>query len=87
MYCKVSGIITEADWTNWSAVDIYPYLDVVVSTFGTNRLVFGSDWPVCLVAGEYSRMLQLVVKYFDAFSTTEKAAIFGGNAQRFYNLQ
>lgn len=87
VYCKVSGIITEADWANWSAVDIYPYLDVIVSTFGTNRLVFGSDWPVCLVAGEYSRMLQLIVQYFDAYSSTEKEAIFGGNAQRFYNLQ
>lgn len=85
--CKVSGIITEADWQNWSAVDIYPYLDVVVNTFGTGRLVYGSDWPVCLVAGEYTRMKQLIVQYFDGFSTAEKEAIFGGNAERFYNLQ
>ena len=86
VYCKVSGIITEADWVNWSAVDIYPYLDVIVDTFGTDRLVFGSDWPVCLVAGEYSRMKQLADQYFASYSSQEKEAIFGGNAERFYKL-
>lgn len=84
--CKVSGIITEADWQSWTAEEIRPYLDVVVETFGMNRLVFGSDWPVCLVAGDYARMKELIDQYFDAFTPSEKEALFGGNATQFYQL-
>lgn len=87
VYCKVSGIITEADWKNWTATEIKPYLDVVVETFGMKRLLFGSDWPVCLVAGEYTTMKQLIDEYFEEFSYTEKELLFGGNATEFYQLQ
>jgi L-fuconolactonase len=87
VYCKVSGIITEADWANWTINDINPYLDVVVASFGVQKLLFGSDWPVCLVAGNYARMKNLVEQYFVSFSADEKRLIFGANAEQFYQLQ
>jgi L-fuconolactonase len=86
VFCKVSGMVTEADWKKWKKQDFTPYLDVVVSAFGTDRLVYGSDWPVCLVAASYAEMLQIVETYFSSFTESEKAAIFGGNAVRFYQL-
>ena len=63
VYCKLSGIITEANHQNWKADDIYPYLDVVFEAFGSNRLTFGSDWPVCLLAGSYKQVLNLIEGY------------------------
>ncbi|WP_266202390.1 amidohydrolase family protein [Pontibacter kalidii] len=84
--CKVSGMVTEADWQHWKKEDFRPYLDTIVETFGTSRLLFGSDWPVCLVAASYAEMLGIVEDYFSAFSEEEQAAIFGGNAATFYNL-
>jgi L-fuconolactonase len=86
VYCKVSGIITEADWQHWTPEQIFPYLDVVVETFGMKRLVYGSDWPVCLVAGNYQRVKGLMDQYFSRFSAAEQAAFFGGNATHFYKL-
>lgn len=86
VFCKVSGMVTEADWKNWKKEDFTPYLDAVVSAFGTDRLVYGSDWPVCLVAASYTEMLQIVEDYFSSFTETEKAAIFGRNAVQFYQL-
>lgn len=85
--CKVSGMVTEADWRGWQPEDFAPYLDVVVDAFGTERLLFGSDWPVCLVAASYSSALQIVQDYFSPFSAAEQAQIFGENAVRFYNLR
>ena len=84
--CKVSGLVTEADWKQWKAADFRPYLDAVVEAFGTERLLFGSDWPVCLLAASYTEVVQLVEDYFSAFTPHEKQNIFGGNAARFYNL-
>ncbi|SFG38243.1 amidohydrolase family protein [Pontibacter chinhatensis] len=84
--CKVSGMVTEADWQHWEKEDFRPYLDTIVETFGTSRLMFGSDWPVCLVAARYGEMLGIVEDYFSEFSKEEQAAIFGGNATKFYNL-
>lgn len=84
--CKVSGMITEADWKMWKREDLYPYLDAVVESFGTERLMFGSDWPVCLVAGSYEDVLDVVEHYFAGFSNEEREGVFGGNAVRFYNL-
>jgi L-fuconolactonase len=84
--CKVSGMVTEADWQNWSSADFVPYLDVVFEAFGTKRLMFGSDWPVCLVASEYSQVKTLVTDYLASFSVNEREDIMGGNAVRFYNL-
>ncbi len=81
--CKVSGMVTEADWQTWNTADLVPYLDVVTEAFGTNRLLFGSDWPVCLVAAEYGEVVSIVSNYF---STAEQDAVFGENASRFYHL-
>ncbi len=86
LQCKVSGIITEADWKAWTYEQIKPYLDVVFDTFGTGRIMFGSDWPVCLVAGEYSQVNGIIETYTKDFSASEKAKIFGENAARFYGI-
>ena len=84
--CKVSGIVTEADWKSWTYEQIKPYLDVVFDAFGTDRTMFGSDWPVCLVAGEYAQVKGIIETYTDDFSASEKAKIFGENAAKFYGI-
>jgi L-fuconolactonase len=86
VYCKVSGMVTEADWQDHSSETFRPYLDVVTETFGTKRMMFGSDWPVCLVAASYENVLGLVLEYFSSFSATEQQDIFSNNATIFYNL-
>ena len=86
VYLKISGLVTEADWHNWQVEDFRPYLNVAVNAFGPNRIMYGSDWPVCLVAGSYDETLDMVQEYFKAFSLTEQELFFGGNAVRFYNL-
>lgn len=87
VYCKISGMVTEADWNNWSNQTFKPYIDVVAETFGTNRIMFGSDWPVCLVAANYDEMFAVVENYFSSFSKDEQGKFFGENAIRFYNLK
>lgn len=87
VFCKVSGLVTEADWKHWKAEDFKPYLDVIFGAFGTERLMFGSDWPVCLLAGTYGRVKQLIEDYVKGFSPADTEKIFGGNAARFYGLQ
>jgi L-fuconolactonase len=84
--CKISGMVTEADWRNWKPEHFKPYIDTVVEAFGIGRVMYGSDWPVCLVAAEYAQVLKLVEDYFAAFSVDERAAFFGGNAVDFYHL-
>ncbi|MBA4054043.1 MAG: amidohydrolase [Marivirga sp.] len=84
--CKVSGMVTEADWNAWKNEDFKPYLDVIVEGFGMDRLMYGSDWPVCLVAASYNKMIDVVREYFSTFTKNERDAFFGGNAVRFYNL-
>lgn len=86
LYCKISGMVTEADWTHWQLEDFTPYIDVVVNTFGTNRIMYGSDWPVCLVAGGYKKSMNIVSAYFSSFSTDEQNLFCGGNAIEFYNI-
>lgn len=86
VWCKVSGMVTEADWGNWSPEIYRPYLDVVFEAFGTKRLMFGSDWPVCTVAASYGMVYAIVAKYLDQFSSAEGEAVFGGNAARFWTL-
>ena len=86
VYCKISGMVTEADWHNWKTEDFFPYLDVVVETFGTKRIMFGSDWPVCLVAASYEKMIAIVQQYLSSFSQDEQNDFFGNNAIKFYNL-
>jgi L-fuconolactonase len=87
VFCKLSGLITEADWQHWRPADFRPYLDVVFEAFGADRLMFGSDWPVCLLAGEYARVKELIAGYVSERSAAEQEKIFGGNAVRFYGLE
>lgn len=86
VYCKISGMVTEANWNNWKAEDFTPYMDVIVEAFGPKRIMFGSDWPVCQVAATYSQVVALVENYFASFSAHEQALFFGGNASAFYKL-
>jgi L-fuconolactonase len=82
VFCKLSGLVTEASWTGWCPSDFAPYLDVAFDAFGVDRLMFGSDWPVCLLAASYAQVTQLIANY--AGSDHEK--IFGQNAAGFYGL-
>jgi L-fuconolactonase len=82
--CKLSGMLTEAKWHAWREADFRPYLDVVFQAFGVDRLMFGSDWPVALLAGSYEQVYSLVSNYVSALNKTEQAKIFGDNANRFY---
>ena len=85
--CKLSGLITEADWHSWQAVDLRPYLDLVVEAFTPSRLMFGSDWPVCLLAGEYRAVKNSIEVYIQQFSQRDRDLIFGGVAAKFYGLK
>ena len=86
VFCKLSGMITEADHHEWSYKQLVPYLEVVLEAFGIDRLMFGSDWPVCLLAGRYNQVLNVVIKYISEFSQKEKDLILRENAKNFYNL-
>lgn len=86
VYCKLSGLLTEAKWKEWSAGDFYPYLDVVFEAFGTGRLMFGSDWPVMLLSGMYVQWKSLLEKYMEKITEEEKEMVLGQNAIDFYNL-
>lgn len=85
--CKVSGMVTEADWSAWTPESLRPYLDVAVEAFGAGRLMAGSDWPVCLVASGYGRWFEVLREYFAGFSSDEQAAVFGGTATAVYGLE
>jgi L-fuconolactonase len=82
--CKLSGLITEADHRAWKRTDFLPFLHVALETFGPDRLMFGSDWPVCLLAGRYEQTVDLVTKFLDSLEPRAQDAIFGDNARRFY---
>jgi L-fuconolactonase len=84
--CKISGMVTEADFTNWTQAQLQPYFDVVLEAFGPDRLLFGSDWPVCLVATSYKNWVDLVKETISTFTESEQAKIMGGNAMKIYNL-
>ena len=85
--CKVSGMVTEADWQFWRPADMWPYLDIVFEAFGPERIMFGSDWPVCTVAGTYEQVAGIVSDYVDSLSEDEQVAIWGGTAAEFYGLE
>ena len=85
--CKVSGMITEANWTTWKTSDFTPYLDVVFEAFGEDRLMYGSDWPVCKLAGSYRQVYDLTDNYLSQFSPLAKEKFFGGVASEFYGLK
>ncbi|MEM9673392.1 MAG: amidohydrolase family protein [Bacteroidota bacterium] len=85
-YCKISGMVTEADWQHWRYDNLVPYLDTIVEAFGPDRLMIGSDWPVCLLAAKYERIMEIVDRYFEEFSENEREQIFFKNAREFYRL-
>jgi L-fuconolactonase len=84
--CKLSGLVTEADWQRWSAAEIQPYADVVLTAFGPDRIMFGSDWPVCELATTYANVVNLANDLCARLDDTERAAVFGGTATRWYQL-
>jgi L-fuconolactonase len=84
--CKMSGMVTEADFNIWTPEQIHPYMDTVLEAFGSKRILFGSDWPVCLVAGNYSKIKKLTTDFISQLSKIEQNSIMGNNAIEFYNL-
>lgn len=86
VFCKMSGLVTEADWKRWSREDISPYLDLGFDAFGPDRLMIGSDWPVCLVAASYAEATSLVKDYIIQRAPDRASEVLGGNAQRFWQL-
>ncbi|MEO6000469.1 MAG: amidohydrolase family protein [Chitinophagaceae bacterium] len=86
VYCKISGMATEAVWKKWKQADFIPYLDAVVELFGTKRILYGSDWPVCTLSASYAETYGIVKNYFDSFSDDEQRDFFGLNAKTFYKL-
>lgn len=86
VYCKLSGLVTEADWRRWTPDQMTPYLDVAFEAFGPDRLMIGSDWPVCLVASSYSRTMQVVKDYLRNLPTDCQNKILGANAAAFWRL-
>src|SRR5476649_12353 len=87
VWCKVSGMVTEADWKNWKVDDFEPYLDVVFEAFGVEKVMFGSDWPVCQVAATYTAMADIVTQYTSTLSLSEQSVFWGENAVNFYNIK
>ena len=87
VFCKMSGMITEADYNLWTPEQITPYMDLVLTSFGSKRILFGSDWPVCLVAGSYKKVKELVTNFISKLSENEKTNIMGKNAINLYNIK
>lgn len=84
VYCKVSGMVTEAAWNRWHEADFHYYLETVLHAFGPDRLIYGSDWPVCLLAASYAQVLHICESYFSSLTPSENARIFHDNARRLY---
>lgn len=87
VFCKVSGLVTEARWHHWTHEDFAPYLHASLDIFGPDRLIFGSDWPVCLLSGRYSEVVNIIESWLAPLHDHEKKAIMGANAVRFYHLE
>lgn len=86
-WCKISGMVTEADWQNWKYEDFVPYLDTVLESFGPDRVLIGSDWPVCTLAGNYHKVIAIVLRFIEKYSSGQQAAILGQNAKIVYKLK
>ncbi len=86
VWCKLSGLVTEADWATWTAADLAPCVDIALQAFGPDRLLFGSDWPVCLLAASYQDVIGAARELTAALSPSERASVFGGAARRVYGL-
>ena len=85
--CKISGMVTETKDFNWKKQDFIPFLDAIVNAFGMDRLLFGSDWPVCLLAAQYQDVLEIIKDYFETYPKEVIDKVFGGNTTRIYNLK
>ena len=86
VYCKISGMVTEAKWNNWRQDNFTPYLDAVLEVFGIERVMYGSDWPVCTLSATYKGMYHIVETYFSQFTVSEQNKFFWQTATQFYNL-
>lgn len=86
VYCKISGMITEADYNSWTPEQFQPYMELVINAFGADRCMYGSDWPVCLVAGTYTQVKDLTTNFISKLTPNEQTAIMGKNAVDFYGL-
>lgn len=86
VWCKLSGMVTEADWKAWKPDDLKPYVDFVVECFGEDRVMFGSDWPVCLLAAEYGQVKGTLESLLGVSGSASKSRVFGANAMAFYGL-
>jgi L-fuconolactonase len=86
VYCKVSGLVTEAACRQWEEKDFHPYLDVVFDVFGVERLMIGSNWPVCLLSADYQQAISIINHYLAPFSAAERGKVLGENAVKFYNI-
>lgn len=86
VWCKLSGMVTEANWERWRADDFRPCLDIVLDAFGTARVMIGSDWPVCTLAGDYAAIMQIVIGYVSQFPPNVREQILGDNCARFYGV-
>jgi L-fuconolactonase len=86
VWCKLSGMVTEADWNNWKANDLKPYIEIAIDAFSPKRLMFGSDWPVCELAGTYKAVHDALAMNISQLTKAEQARIFAGSAREFYQL-
>jgi L-fuconolactonase len=86
VHCKLSGLVTEAVWSDWRPDDFRAYLDVIADAFGARRLMIGSDWPVCTVSGDYISTMRVVIGYLESFPEADREAVLGGNCARFYRI-
>ncbi|HEY4608970.1 MAG TPA: amidohydrolase family protein [Ilumatobacteraceae bacterium] len=86
VYVKISGLVIESDWSDWDPRRLQPYVEFVLNLFGPDRLLFGSDWPVCTLAASYARIVEVTEELLSALTATERAAVFGGTAQHAYGL-
>jgi L-fuconolactonase len=87
VWCKLSGMVTETHWKQWKPADFHPYLDVVFEAFGLERLMIGSDWPVCTLSGDYQSTVGIVKCYAEQLPAKERSGVLGGNCARFYGIK
>jgi L-fuconolactonase len=87
VYCKLSSVITPADWQSWTDTDIFPLLDVACEAFGTSRIMVGSDWLVSTCAADYATTMGLFERWSNKLSPSEQAAFMGGNCARFHGIE
>ena len=87
LYCKLSGLITEADWRSWKPDDLRPYVEKVIELFGPERLMSGSDWPFCLLAGSYERVYEALATTLDQLSESEQKCVYSNTAKSFYGIE